>query len=294
MTLRKALLLILGVILLTVAMSGLFTVRETQQALVMQFGDPRRVVTEPGLHWKLPILQQVRYFDRRILNLDVPQQEIIASDQKRLIVDAFARFRIVDPLLTYQAVRNEAGAVQQLISILQSNVRQVLGEEPMRNIVSGERVALMGRIQQTVNVQGESMGVDIIDVRLRRVDLPQANSQAIYARMRTEREQEAAQARAEGREQGARIRAQAERERTVLLADAEREAQQVRGEGDARAVKIFADAFNRDAEFFEFYRSLQAYDRALGSETSQIVLSPSGEFFKYFRDMTGNESGGGR
>jgi len=294
MTLRKALLLILGIILLTVAMSGLFTVRETQQALVMQFGDPRRVVTEPGLHWKLPILQQARYFDRRILNLDVPQQEIIASDQKRLIVDAFARFRIVDPLLTYQAVRNESGAVQQLISILQSNVRQVLGEEPMRNIVSGERLALMGRIQGTVNAQGESMGVDIVDVRLRRVDLPQANSQAIFERMRTEREREAAQARAEGREQAARIRAQAERERTVLLAEANRESQQLRGEGDARAVKIFAEAFNRDAEFFEFYRSLQAYDTALDSDTSQIVLSPSGEFFKYFQDMMGNESGGDR
>jgi len=292
MTVRRWLFLALTLLLLFVAMSGLFTVRETQQALVMQFGDPRRVVTEPGLHWKLPILQQARYFDRRILNLDVPQQEIIASDQKRLIVDAFARFRIADPLLTYQAVRNEAGAIQQLISILQSNVRQVLGEEPMRNIVSGERLALMSRIQETVNAQGESMGVDIIDVRLRRVDLPQANSQAIFERMRTEREREAAQARAEGREQAARIRAQAERERTVLLADSEREAQQIRGEGDAEAVKIYADAFNRDSEFFEFYRSLQAYDRALGEDSSRIVLSPTGEFFKYFQNMRGNDGRG--
>lgn len=294
MKLRSIILVILGIVLLTVAMSGLFTVRETQQALVMQFGDPRRVVTEPGLHWKIPILQQARYFERRILNLDVPQQEIIASDQKRLIVDAFARFRIVDPLLTYQAVRNETGAVQQLISILQSNVRQVLGEEPMRNIVSGERLALMARIQETVNTQGDSMGVDIIDVRLRRVDLPQANSQAIFERMRTEREREAAQARAEGREQAARIRAQAERERTVLLADAERESQEIRGTGDGRAIKIFADAFTRDAEFYEFYRSLQAYEAALGADSSRIVLSPSGEFFKYFRDMTGNKSDGDR
>jgi len=286
---RSIILLIVGALMLIVAMSGLFTVRETQQALVMQFGDPRRVVTEPGLHWKIPILQQARYFDRRILNLDVPQQEIIASDQKRLIVDAFARFRIVDPLQTYQAVRNEQGAIEQLMAVLQSNVRQVLGEEPMRNIVSGERLAIMSRIQETVNLQGESMGVDIIDVRLRRVDLPEANSQAIYERMRSEREREAAQARAEGREQAARIRAQAERERTVLLAEAERESQEIRGEGDAQAIDIFAQAFNRDREFFEFYRSLQAYDRALLEENTRLVLSPEGEFFEYFGDMRGAE-----
>lgn len=287
MSVRKIVLLVVGVVILIVAFSGLFTVRETQQALVMQFGDPRRVVKEPGLHWKIPILQQARYFEKRILNINVPEQEVIASDQKRLIVDAFARFRVVDPLLTYQAVRNEQQAIQQMTTILQSSVRDILGQEPMRTIVSGERTRLMGSIQETVNAQGESMGIDIVDVRLRRVDLPEANSQAIYNRMRTEREREAAEARAEGREQAARIRAQAERERTVLLAEAERDSQQIRGEGDAEATMIFANAYGRDAQFFEFYRSMQAYREALSADSTSMVLSPGSAFFEYFVNMEG-------
>lgn len=287
MSVRKIVLLVVGVVVLVVAFSGLFTVRETQQALVMQFGDPRRVADEPGLHWKIPILQQARYFEKRILNIDVPEQEVIASDQKRLIVDAFARFRVVDPLLTYQAVRNEQQAIQQMTTILQSSVRDILGQEPMRTIVSGERTRLMGSIQETVNAQGESMGIDIVDVRLRRVDLPEANSQAIYERMRSERQREAAEARAEGREQAARIRAQAERERTVLIAEAERDSQQIRGEGDAKATAIFANAYGQDAEFFEFYRSMQAYRKALGEDSTSMVLSPDSAFFEYFVNMEG-------
>lgn len=279
---RYIILAVLGVALLLVAVTGLFTVRETQQAMVMQFGDPRRVVQEPGLHWKVPFLQQANYFEARILNLDVPEQEVIASDQKRLIVDAFARFRIVDPLLTYQTVRNEMGAANRIETIMTSTIREVLASEAMRAIVSGERARLMQAIEDRVNENAQQFGIDVVDVRLRRVDLPEANSKAIFDRMRTEREREAAEARAEGQEQAARIRAQAERERTVLIAEAQRDSQQIRGQGDQQAVKIFADAFGQDAEFFEFYRTMQAYETALSGDTTTLVMSPQSEFFDFF------------
>ncbi|GER03176.1 hypothetical protein JCM17846_08580 [Iodidimonas nitroreducens] len=199
------LLIVLGVVI-AIASTGLFTVRETEQVIVMQFGDPRRVVKEPGLHWKLPFLQQANYFDSRILNLDIDTQEVIASDQKRLQVDAFTRFRITDPLLTYQTVRNELGAKSRIDTIVASNLRQVLASEPLRNIVSGERAKLMERIREQVNLNADRFGVEVVDMRLRRVDLPDANSQTIFDRMRTEREREAEEARAEGRELAARIR----------------------------------------------------------------------------------------
>lgn len=283
MSVRTIVMLILAAILLLVASTGLFTVRETQQAIVMQFGDPRRVVQEPGLHWKVPFLQQASYFDARILNLDIPAQEVIASDQKRLEVDAFARFRITQPLLTYQTVRNELGAKGRIETILVSNMREVLASEAFRTIVSGERASLMTQIRDTVNANAKDFGIEIIDVRLRRVDLPEANSQKIYDRMRTEREREAEEARAEGREQAARIRAQAERERTVLLAEAERDAQRLRGEGDGAAVKIFADAYSTDAEFFEFYRTMEAYRKSLGGDGTTLVMTPDSGFLSYLK-----------
>lgn len=283
MSVRTIVMLILAAILLLVASTGLFTVRETQQAIVMQFGDPRRVVQEPGLHWKIPFLQQASYFDARILNLDIPAQEVIASDQKRLEVDAFARFRITQPLLTYQTVRNELGAKGRIETILVSNMREVLASEAFRTIVSGERASLMTQIRDTVNANAKDFGIEIIDVRLRRVDLPEANSQKIYDRMRTEREREAEEARAEGREQAARIRAQAERERTVLLAEAERDAQRLRGEGDGAAVKIFADAYGTDVEFFEFYRTMEAYRKSLGGDGTTLVMTPDSEFLTYLK-----------
>ncbi|GAK32382.1 protein HflC [alpha proteobacterium Q-1] len=274
------LLIVLGVVI-AIASTGLFTVRETEQVIVMQFGDPRRVVKEPGLHWKLPFLQQANYFDSRILNLDIDTQEVIASDQKRLQVDAFTRFRITDPLLTYQTVRNELGAKSRIDTIVASNLRQVLASEPLRNIVSGERAKLMERIREQVNLNADRFGVEVVDMRLRRVDLPDANSQTIFDRMRTEREREAEEARAEGRELAARIRAQADRERTVLLAEAGREAQKLRGEGDGAAAKIFAEAFGKDVDFFEFYRSMEAYRNALGNQSTTIVLSPDSPFLEY-------------
>ena len=287
MSIRGFVLAALGFVALLVLSAGMFTVRETEQAIVMQFGDPRRVVRDAGLHWKIPLVQQVKYLERRILNLDIPAQEVITSDQKRLEVDAFARFRILDPLLTYQTVGTEQRAALQLMNIVQSTVRQVLGAEAMRTIVSGEREALMARIRDFVNKEAKGMGIEIVDMRLRRVDLPEANSKAIYKRMRTEREREAEEARAEGREQAARIRAQAERERTVLLAEAQRDAQRIRGEGDGRAIKIFADAFGKDPDFFEFYRSLEAYRNALDKDNTTLILSPDSEFFDYFAGRNG-------
>lgn len=286
MSMRTMGLSLLGLVLVMIAMSGLFTVRETEQAIVMKFGEYLRTEAEAGLHWKIPVLHQANYFDKRILNLEAPAQEVIAADQKRLEVDAFARFRIVNPLLTYQAVRNEAVAAAQLSTILQSTVRQVLGSESFKNIVSGDRAALMLRIRDSINSEAQGMGIDVVDVRLRRVDLPEANSNAIFGRMRTEREREAGEARAEGREQAARVRAQAERERTVLIAEAERDAQRIRGEGDALAVKAYADAYGRDPEFFEFYRTMEAYRNSLGGESTTAILSPDSEFLDYFAGKT--------
>ncbi|RMF13474.1 MAG: protease modulator HflC [Alphaproteobacteria bacterium] len=284
MSARTLSIIVILALLGMVTSCGLFTVQETEQALVMQYGKPKRVVKEPGLHWKMPLVQQVHYFDARILNLDVPAQEVIAADQKRLEVDAFARFRIIDPLRTYQTVRNARGALNRLSTILLSNMRKVLGESEFQVIVSGDREALMRRIRDLVNREAEDFGIDIVDVRLRRVDLPVANSKAIFARMRTEREREAEEARAEGREQAQKIRAKAERTRTVLLAEAERDAQSIRGEGDAKATRIFAEAFGRDPEFYEFYRTLEAYRKALRDGNTTLVLTPDSPFFRLFAE----------
>lgn len=288
MKMRQIVSIVLLAIIAVVVLTGLFTVRETEQALVLQFGEPKRFVEEPGLHWKIPLVQNVEYFDKRILNLDVPEQEVIASDQKRLIVDAFARFRITDPLLTYQSVRSEQGARGQMSTLLQSQVRNILGDIAMREVVSGRRAELMGRIQQAVEAEADTLGINLVDVRLRRVDLPEANSQAIYARMRSEREREAAEARAEGREEAERIRAQAERERTVLLAEAERDSQRIRGTGDGEAVRIYANAFSQSPEFFEFYRTMEAYEKSLDGDKTTIILSPDSEFFKMLNTGRGD------
>lgn len=285
---RSIVLTVLLAIAVIVALTGLFTVRETEQALVLQFGEPKRFVEEPGLHWKIPLVQNVEYFEKRILNLDVPEQEVIASDQKRIIVDAFARFRITDPLLTYQAVRTEEGARSQMSTLLQSQVRNILGDVSMRMTVSGQRVELMSRIQEAVGDSAATLGIKLVDVRLRRVDLPDANSQAIYARMRSEREREAAEARAEGREEAERIRAQAERERTVLLAEAERDSQRIRGTGDGEAVRIYANAFGQSPEFFEFYRTMEAYEKSLDGDKTTVILSPDSEFFRMMNNSQGD------
>lgn len=269
--------------------ASFFTVTETQQALVLQLGEHKRTIQEPGLYFKIPFIQNVVFLDKRILNLDVRPQEVIASDQKRLVVDAIARFRIIDPLLTYQTRVNEVGAAQALATLLSSNVREVLGREEFITLLSGERANLMRLIRDQVNTGAEGFGIEIVDVRIRRADLPAANSQAIFTRMNTERKQEADETRAEGQEQAKGITANADRQVTVILANAERDAQILRGEGDGEAVSIFADAYSKDKDFFEFYRTMQAYKKAIGKNDTTLILSPNSEFFKYLDDLDGKK-----
>jgi len=263
-------------------LSSLYTVNQTQHALVLQFGQIRDRVSEPGLHLKLPFIQDVVYIDKRVLDLDTPAEEVIAADQKRLVVDAFARYRIVDPLLFFQTVRDQARASQQLNAVVSSSMRQILGGQAFATVLSGERAQLMHSIRDVVNVEAKAYGVEIIDVRIRRADLPEANSQAIFRRMQTEREREAKEVRAQGAEVAQRIRARADREKTVLIADAQRQSQVNRGEGDAEASRIFADAFGKDPQFYGFYRSMQAYRESLGSNSTTMVMSPRSQFFQYF------------
>ena len=269
-------------VLLVVAMSALFTVHQTQQALVLQFGNPKRVVQEPGLHVKLPFIQNAVYVDRRVLDFDAESQEVILGDQKRLVVDSFARYRITNPLLFYQTVGGEEILRGRINTILDASMRKVLGEVPLFTVLSEDRAVLMNRIRDQANAEARQFGIDIVDVRLKRADLPAENSQAIYRRMQTEREREAKELRAQGAELAQRIRSRADRERRVIIAEAQKEGEIARGEGDADAVRIFADAFGRDVDFFTFYRSMQAYRTALGDESTNFVLSPDSEFFRFF------------
>ena len=267
-----------------------FVVEQWRQALVLQLGDPVRIVREPGLKFKLPLLQQVIFFDRRLLDFDADAQEVIMADQKRLVVDAFARYRIVDPLRFFQTVGTEANMRNRLSAIVVASLRNVLGSVPFVQVLSARRAELMRQISDAVVIEAKPFGVEVIDVRIMRADLHPDNSPAIYARMQTERQREANQERAEVANMSQRIRAEAERDRTVLLADANRQANILRGQGDADATKTFADAFNRDANFYAFYRSLQAYQRALGDGNSRMVLSPDSDFFRFFRDLQGAPS----
>jgi len=281
-----------GFLLLVIVVIGygsFFTVNMTQQAIVLQFGDARQTVTEPGLHVKLPFVQNVIYIDKRILNLDSPKNNdpIISSDQKQLVVDAFARYRIVDPLKFYQSIPNPRNVTSRLQPIFTSALRNVVGEETLETIVSKDRSALMQRIKETFNKAAGTFGLEVVDVRIRRVDLPIANSRAIFRRMETARQQEAAQFRAQGSEAAQRIRSKADRDVTVLLAEAKRDGQKTRGEGDATRNKIFADAYNKDPEFFAFYRSMLAYQKGLDGNNTTMVISPDSEFFRYFASPTG-------
>ncbi|MBM3544506.1 MAG: protease modulator HflC [Alphaproteobacteria bacterium] len=265
----------------------LFTVNQTQQALVLEFGKPKRLVTEPGLKYKIPFIQNVEFFDKRLLDLDSGQQEVIASDQKRLVVDAFARWRITDPLLFYQAVGDERGARLRLGAFLEASLRRVLGAASFEAVVRDKRHVLMQDITKQVNTEAKSLGITVADVRIKRADLPEANSQAIYRRMQTERQRQAAEIRAQGEEQSRRIRATADREVTVLKAEATGESSRIRGEGDGEKNRIFAEAFGKDPDFFSFYRSMEAYEGALKSNDTRLLLSPNSEFFQYFGGPTG-------
>lgn len=284
----------LGAILLAaiafVAYNALFTVHQTQQALVLQFGDTKREITEPGLNWKLPFVQNVVFIDKRILDLDSPAQEVIASDQKRLVVDAFARYKIVQPLFFYRTVGTIQVANSRLSTVLNSAIRRVLGDSSFVSVVRDDRPDLMARITQQVNREAASFGIEVVDVKIKRADLPEANSQAIYQRMQTERQQEAAEIRAQGEEIARRIRSRADRDVTVIVAEAERDSQRIRGEGDGERNRVFNDAFGRDPEFFAFYRSMQAYERALPGNNTQMVISPESDLFRYFGDPTGGST----
>ncbi len=284
---RAGVLAFLVVLLIAVASAigfSAFIVSQTHRALVLQFGEPIRAIDEPGLYWRTPFIQTVEQFDRRILDLQTDEQEVIASDQKRLIVDAFARYRISDPLQFYRAFRSEIGARQRLTAIVDSTIRSVLGRATFIDVVRNKRDALMKQTIKQVNEDVHNLGVDIVDVRIRRADLPEANSQAIYRRMQTERQREAAELRAQGSEQSQRIKSTADKEVTVLLANANRDSERMRGEGDAERNRIYADAFGRDRDFFAFYRSMQAYDEALKGAHTRIVVSPNSEFFRYFNE----------
>ena len=281
---KKIILPLVGVVAV-IAFFSIFIVKEVNQAIVLQFGDPKKIITKPGLNFKLPFIQNVVFLDKRILNLDAPPEEVIASDQKRLIVDAFARFQIVDPLKFYISVGNERVARSRLSTIINSRIRSVLGTQRLQTLLSADRTNQMALIQDGVNNEAEKFGIKIVDVRIKRADLPPANSEAIYRRMQTERNREAKEFRAKGAEMAITITSTADKEVTVILAEAEKQSQIMKGEGDGQRNKIFADAFGKDPEFFAFYRAMQAYEKALiGGETS-LILSPDSEFFKFFGNI---------
>ena len=270
------------IVLAIITYLSLFTVKEINQAIVLQFGNPKQVITQAGLQWKIPFVQNVVFLDRRILSLDPAPEEVIASDQKRLIVDAYSRFTIIDPLKFYISVGNEMVARSRLATIINSRIRNVLGKQSLATLLSEERGRQMAIIQEGVNEEAKKFGIEIIDVRIKRADLPQANSEAIYKRMQTEREREAKEFRARGAEMAVTITSTADKEVTVILANADKQSEIMKGEGDGIRNKIFADAFGQDPEFFSFYRAMQAYEKALiGGETT-MILSPDSDFFKYF------------
>lgn len=288
-------LLIILVGLLIVGSASTFTVSQTQQALVLRFGEPvpgRALVSDPGLHFKAPFIENVVYYDNRMLDVDSPREEVIAADNNRIEVDAFLRYRIIDALKFFQTVRTEEVAANQLGSVLNSAVRQVLGEATQRQIIREDRGKLMAKIQEQVNVEGAKLGVRILDVRIKRADLPRQISEKVYSRMQTERQREAAEFRAQGAEKKQEIQSKADRDVVVLLAEARRKAQQLRGQGDAERNRIFASAFTKDPEFFTFYRSMEAYEKGLRTNDTRLVISPNSSFFRYFGNPGGTAKEG--
>ncbi len=287
----KRILAIIGVVVIglgVVAMSTMYTVHQTEQALVLQFGKPVRVVTEPGLKFKTPFVQNVVIYDRRVLDLDPAAEEMIASDKKRIVADSYVRYKIIDPLKFYQTVGNETRLRVRLGRIINASMRSVIGNYTLPALLTEQRVKIMSEIKDRVNQESAQFGINVIDVRIRRADLPQENSEAIYARMKSEREREAKENRAEGAEIGQRIRAEAERDRTVLLAEAQKQAQELRGEGDGLATSIANKAYGGEARtFYAFYRSMQAYQASLVTGEASFILSPDSDFFRFLTDIEG-------
>ena len=277
------------VFIIIIVFNALFIVRQTEQTLILQFGDPIRVIQKPGLNIKIPIVQNAIFYDIRIMEFDADVEEVILSDQKRLLVDAFVRYKIIDPLKFYQTVGNENGFKARVTGLLSGSLRRVLGSNPLEVVLSQDRRGLMDKILDSINLEADDFGVSMIDVRIKRADLPKANSEAIYGRMRAEREKEARQFRAEGAEEAQRIRSKADKERTVILAEAQKKSQTLKGEGDGEAVKIYANTFSQDKDFFAFYRSMEAYKKAFqeGDDEPTLILSPDSDFFKYFNSKSG-------
>lgn len=272
---------LIGVVFL--AFNSLFIVHQTDQALVTQFGELVRVVREPGLALKAPFIQNVTYMDKRILELDADPEEVIASDRRRIVVDAFARYRISDALRYYQSLRTDALARQRLSSMLSSSLRGELGKRPFATLLSAERQVLMTAIRDQMRSQAKALGIEIVDVRIRRADLPKENLDSVFGRMQTERQREAAGYRASGDEEAQRIRSSADKEVTIIKATATRQSDILRGEGEAERNRVLGDAYGRDPEFFEFYRSLLAYEQSMGPNNTTLVISPDSPFFKYFQ-----------
>jgi modulator of FtsH protease HflC len=277
------------VLALLAAYGSLFTVYQTKQALVVRLGEPVRVITEPGLHVKAPLVDTVITVDNRILDLENAAQEVFASDQRRLVIDAFARYRITDVLRFYQTVTNIEGANVRLSSLLNAALRRVLGEATLIHVVRDDRAALMARVRDQLDREARAFGIEVVDVRIRRADLPEQNSQAVYQRMQTERQRQAASIRGEGNQKSQEIRAKADRDVTVIVAEAQSKGEQIRGDGDAQRNRIFAEAYGKDPDFFAFYRSMQAYEAGLPANDTRLVLRPDSDFFKYFRNPAGKE-----
>jgi len=297
MRMIQILLLILVVVGAVVGLMSVYTVNERNQALILRLGEPVRVVNQPGfdnpgLHYKVPLIEEVVYLEKRNLELDMPAEEIQAADQERLVVDSFLRYRITNPLRFYQTVRNERGAQARLRSIMDDSLRGVIASIPSQDVISGQRAELMERVQRAVEAQvaNQQLGIEVIDVRILRADLPNQIAERVFERMRSERQQEAAGIRAEGDQAAQEIRADADRQAAIIEAEARAEAERIRGEGDAQRNRIYAEAYGRDIEFFEFYRSMISYETALRDGTP-IVIPPDSEFFEYFRDQRG--AGGG-
>lgn len=286
---RRVLFIVAGVLIVAgiFAMSSLFIVDQTEQGLVLQFGQPRRVIRTPGLYAKRPFVENVIIYDNRLLDFEPPPEEIIASEQKRIVVDTYARYRITNPLLFYQTVATEEAVRARLGAMVSGSLRRVVGNVTLSAILSPQRATIMGKIRDEVAAEGKSFGIDVVDVRIRHADLPPQNSQAIYARMRSERQQQAAKYRGEGAEAAQTVRANADRERVVILADAQRNGQKVRGDGDAQSIHVYADAFGQDQQFFVFYRSMEAYRNALTGPNTSFVLTPDSGFFRYFGNLDG-------
>ena len=280
--------LLLALVVLIVAYSSVFTVDQTEQALVVRFGEPVNVVTDAGLHFKAPFIDTVIPIDKRILDLENPSQEVIASDQKRLVVDAFARYRIKNALRFYQSVGSIQAANIQLTTLLNAALRRVLGEVTFIEVVRDEREALMGRIRDQLDKEADNYGIQVVDVRIRRADLPEQNSQAVYQRMQTERQREAAEFRAQGAQKSQEIKSNADRQATVIVAEANSKGEQIRGEGDGQRNRLFAEAYGKDPDFFAFYRSMSAYETGLKSSDTRFLLRPDSEFFRFFANPAGH------